>query len=72
MVGGVIGHKRFQYDVWGDVVNTASRMESHGVPGSIQVSRATRDLLDGTHTLERRGVIEIKGKGAMETWFLRG
>jgi class 3 adenylate cyclase len=71
-VAGVIGLKKFIYDVWGDTVNTASRMESTGVPGRLQVTRETRDRLDGAFELERRGIVEVKGKGPIETWFLVG
>jgi class 3 adenylate cyclase len=71
-VAGVIGLKKFIYDVWGDTVNTASRMESTGVPGRLQVTRETRDRLDGEFELERRGIVEVKGKGPIETWFLVG
>jgi len=71
-VAGVIGRHKFIYDLWGDTVNTASRMESHGVPGEIQVTeRVVAALADG-YVLEPRGTVEIKGKGAMPTWFLRG
>ena len=70
VVAGVIGTTKFQYDVWGDTVNTASRMESHAEPGTIQVSRATYELIkDGYHCVER-GLIEVKGKGALETWYI--
>jgi len=72
VVAGVIGRRKFVYDLWGDVVNTASRMESHGVPGRIQVTEATRQRLGENFLLERRGRIEVKGKGAMATWFLNG
>ena len=72
VVAGVIGKRKFIYDLWGDTVNTASRMESHGVPGAIQVSDDTRRLLDGRFHLTSRGTIEIKGKGAMITWILDG
>jgi class 3 adenylate cyclase len=72
VVAGVIGKRKFIYDLWGDTVNTASRMESHGVPGSVQISAETRRLLDGKFRLECRGTIEVKGKGAMETWLLGG
>ncbi|MFL5715371.1 MAG: adenylate/guanylate cyclase domain-containing protein [Chloroflexota bacterium] len=72
VVAGVIGRKRFLYDLWGDAVNTASRMESHGTPGRIQVTRATRDLLADEFDLEPRGTIPIKGKGEIETWYLVG
>jgi class 3 adenylate cyclase len=70
IIAGVIGTHKFVYDVWGDTVNTASRMESHSLPGRIQVSSATRAALGDRFTLERRGVIEVKGKGMMETYFL--
>lgn len=69
-VAGVIGKSKFLYDLWGDVVNTASRMESHGIAGRIQVSDATRQALKQAFSLESRGVIEVKGKGEMSTWFL--
>jgi adenylate cyclase len=71
VVAGVIGRRKFIYDLWGDTVNTASRMESHGVPGQIQVTERVADGLDGAYVLESRGTIEIKGKGLMPTWFLR-
>lgn len=72
VVAGVIGKKRFLYDLWGDSVNTASRMESHGVPGEIQISDATRALLGPCWICEDRGRIEIKGKGKMRTWLVTG
>ncbi len=71
VVAGVIGKRRFLYDLWGDSVNTASRMESHGIPGEIQVTQATRDLLVGTFSFVDRGVIDIKGKGPMQTYLLQ-
>jgi adenylate cyclase len=70
VVAGVIGKRKFIYDMWGDTVNTASRMESCGVPGAIQVSDECRRLLDGKFHLTRRGAIDVKGKGVMETWLL--
>jgi adenylate cyclase len=70
VVAGVIGRKRFLYDLWGDAVNTASRMESQGTPGQIQVTRATYELLRDAFVLERRGTVSVKGKGEMETWYL--
>jgi adenylate cyclase len=70
VVGGVIGTKRFLYDLWGDAVNTASRMESHGTPGEIQITRATYELLKDEFVCRRRGTIAVKGKGRMETWYL--
>ena len=72
VVAGVIGRRKFSYDLWGDTVNTASRMESHGVAGCIQVTdRAYRRLRD-RYRFERRGPIEVKGKGELVTWFLVG
>jgi adenylate cyclase len=71
-VAGVVGTRKFFYDVWGDAVNIASRMESTGVPGKIQVSQDTYERLNGEFLLESRGVIEVKGKGEMQTWFLIG
>ena len=70
LVAGVIGTHKFVYDVWGDSVNTASRMESHSLTGRIHVSDATRRALDGRFRFEPRGPIEVKGKGLMETFFL--
>jgi adenylate cyclase len=72
VVAGVIGRKRFSYDLWGDTVNTASRMESQGTPGRIQIARATYELLRDDFTCEPRGTVSVKGKGEMETWYLVG
>jgi class 3 adenylate cyclase/PAS domain-containing protein len=69
-VAGVIGMQKFIYDVWGDAVNRASRMESHGVPGRVQVTEETRRRLEGAFTFEPRGEIEVKGLGAVSTSFL--
>ena len=69
-VAGVIGLKKFIYDVWGDTVNTASRMESTGVPGRLQVTPETRERLKDDFEFERRGPVEVKGKGVIDTWFL--
>ncbi len=70
-VAGVIGTSKFTYDLWGDAVNVAARMESHGVPGTIQVSSDTRALVGDSFRFEDRGVIEIKGKGPMNLFLLR-
>jgi adenylate cyclase len=70
VVAGVIGRKRFLYDLWGDAVNTASRMESHGTPGRVQITRATYELLADEFECEPRGPIAIKGKGEIEAWYL--
>lgn len=72
VVAGVIGSKRFLYDLWGDAVNTASRMESHGSPGEFQITRATYDLLKDEFVCTPRGTVDVKGKGAMETWYVVG
>jgi len=72
VVAGVIGRKRFLYDLWGDAVNTASRMESHGTPGRIQITRATYELLADEFECEPRGTIDVKGKGEVEAWYLIG
>jgi adenylate cyclase len=72
VVAGVIGRKKFLYDLWGDAVNTASRMESQGTPGDIQITRATYELLRDEFVCKRRGTITVKGKGEMETWYLVG
>lgn len=69
-VAGVIGRRKFIYDLWGDTVNTASRMESHGLPGEIQVTERVAAALATTHSLRRRGTIPIKGKGPMTTYFV--
>ena len=71
-VAGVIGIQKFAYDLWGDTVNTAARMESQGVPGAIQVTESTHALLRDRFTFEDRGVIDVKGKGPMRAWLLVG
>ena len=71
-VAGVIGIKKFSYDIWGDAVNTASRMESHGLPGQIQVTVSTYEILKDKFVFEKRGIIDVKGKGEMRTFFLKG
>lgn len=70
VIAGVIGRRKFIYDLWGDTVNTASRMESHGIPGKIQVTQIIAEQLAQQFSIEPRGQIEIKGKGAMSTFFV--
>jgi adenylate cyclase len=72
VVAGVIGKRKFIYDLWGDAVNIASRMESHGVAGRVQVTEATRRRLGQSFLFEERGVIDIKGMRKLQTWFLAG
>ena len=72
VVAGVIGQQKFHYDIWGDAVNIASRMESLGVPGKIQITREMYELLRGEFVCVPRGVVDIKGKGELETWWLEG
>jgi class 3 adenylate cyclase len=74
VVAGVIGKHKFVYDLWGDTVNVASRMESHGVPGTVHISKTTWDNLqfEGGFEAEERGEIEIKGRGSMPTYLLKG
>jgi class 3 adenylate cyclase len=72
VVAGVLGSARLSYDVWGDTVNTASRMESHGLPGAIQVSAAIEERLRGRYRFDERGALLVKGKGEMSTFLLAG
>jgi class 3 adenylate cyclase len=72
LIAGVIGDKKHQYDLWGDTVNTASRMESSGMAGKIQITRATYDLIREEFVCEPRGKVPVKGKGELETWYLLG
>jgi guanylate cyclase len=72
VVAGVIGTKRFLYDLWGDAVNTASRMTAHSTPGEIQITRTTYDLVKEEFVCTPRGTIAVKGQGEMETWYLVG
>jgi class 3 adenylate cyclase len=70
VIAGVIGTQKYVYEVWGDVVNAASRMESHGIPGAIQVTETAYHRLREAYALEERGQIEVKGKGQMRTYLL--
>ena len=72
VVAGVIGKRKFLYDRWGDVVNTASRMESHGVPGRIHVTDPARQRLSERFLFDERGTIDVKGEGKMHTCFPNG
>jgi class 3 adenylate cyclase len=71
VVAGVIGKSKYIYDLWGDTVNLASRMESAGVPDSVQVTRPVYEQLKDQFVFEPRGAIEVKGKGKVEAWVLR-
>ncbi len=70
VIGGVIGKRKFVYDVWGDAVNVASRMESHGLGGAVQITRATYELIKDEFVCEARGTVNVKGKGEMEAWLV--
>jgi guanylate cyclase len=71
-VAGVIGRIKFQYDLWGDTVNMASRMESHGVPGRLQITESTLRLVEADYLCEPRGLVDVKGKGPVPTWLVVG
>jgi adenylate cyclase len=70
MIAGVIGRRKFVYDVWGDAVNIASRMESHGLGGAVQITQATYALIKDEFVCEPRGTVTVKGKGEMEVWLV--
>ena len=72
VVAGIVGVKKFQYDIWGDTVNIASRMETNGQPNQVNVSQSTYELLkdDPAFEFEYRGKIEVKGKGEMDMYFV--
>lgn len=74
VVAGIVGVKKFQYDIWGDTVNNASRMEINGEPGKVKISHVTYFLLQNDSQLifESRGKIHVKGKGEVEMWFVSG
>jgi class 3 adenylate cyclase len=72
VVAGIIGSRKFIYDLWGDTVNLASRMESHGLPDTIQVTRPVFEKMRKQYNFEERGSIDVKGKGATDTWIFRG
>jgi class 3 adenylate cyclase len=72
VVAGVIGRQKFSYDLWGDTVNVASRMESNGIPGAIQVSEATYRRLRDRYAFEDRGMLDVKGKGRLAAYLLLG
>jgi adenylate cyclase len=71
LMAGIIGTDKFSYDVWGETVNLASRLESHGLPGEVQISHAVKAALGDGFVCVPRGPIEVKGVGTLETWLLR-
>jgi len=70
MIAGVIGRRKFVYDVWGDAVNIASRMESHGLGGAVQITQTTYELIKDEFVCEPRGTVNVKGKGEMDVWLV--
>ena len=70
MIAGVIGRRKFVYDVWGDAVNIASRMESHGLGNAVQITQTTYELIKNEFVCEPRGTVIVKGKGEMEVWLV--
>ena len=72
VLAGVIGRKKFIYDLWGDAVNIASRMESHGIGGEIQITRATYETIKDKFDCKPNGTVNVKGKGKMEVWHVIG
>ena len=70
MIAGVIGRRKFVFDVWGDAVNIASRMESHGLGGAVQITQTTYDLIKHEFVCEPRGTVQVKGRGEMEVWLV--
>src|SRR5690606_18577530 len=72
VIAGVIGQKKFAYDMWGDTVNVAQRLEAAGIAGQIHVSENVYATLNGNFDFEPRGTIELKGEGSMTTYFLKG
>ena len=72
VVAGVVGKKKFTYDVWGDTVNIAQRMEASGVPGKVNISAHTYHLIKDQFTCEYRGKVDAKGKGEIDMYFVLG
>jgi len=72
VVGGVIGQMKFTFDLWGDTVNVAARLESHGIPGKIQISETTKELINENYFIKERGEIELRNHSRIRTWFLEG
>jgi guanylate cyclase len=70
VIAGVIGRRKFVYDVWGDAVNIASRMESHGLGNAVQITQATYELIKDEFLCEPRGSVNVKGKGEMKVWLI--